>query len=154
SGRRQNGHGCPRPADPDPGKIPMPLEEVVAAKSMLPPAAIARPQLLPASLEGTGVSEALLLALLLKALQRGIADLPGLVDLLRLPGHVVTALLDQAIARKLVRITGAEARSAILVLTYSLTPAGRAAAVEAAGRSRYLGPAPVGLAAYADQMRR
>jgi predicted ATPase with chaperone activity len=113
-----------------------------------------RPQAGPASVAETGVSPALLLALLLKALQRGVDDLPGLVDLLRLPGHVVTALLDEAVARKLVKVSGAEARSTIPVLNYALTPAGRTAAAEAAERNGYLGPAPVGLEAYAGQMRR
>jgi hypothetical protein len=113
-----------------------------------------RPQAVPASVEETGISAAMLLALLLKGLQRGIDDLTGLVDLLRLPGHVVTALLDEAVGRKLVKVSGAEARSTIPVLNYALTPAGRAAAAEAAERNGYLGPAPVGLEAYAGQMRR
>jgi hypothetical protein len=114
----------------------------------------ARPQALPGSVEATGVSPAMLLALLLKGLLRGIDDLPGLVDLLRLPGHVVTALLDEAVARKLVKVAGAEARSTIPVLNYALTAAGRSAAAEAAERNGYLGPAPVGLEAYAGQIRR
>jgi hypothetical protein len=113
-----------------------------------------RPQAAPVSVEETGVSGAMLQALLLKGLHRGIHELPGLVELLRLPGQVLTALLDEAVARKLIKVSGASERGTIPMLDYALTAAGRAAADEAVERNAYLGPAPVGLDAYAKQMRR
>src|SRR4051812_10175364 len=90
-----------------------------------------RPQAVPASVEETGVSAAMLQTLLLKALHRGVHELPGLVELLRLPGHVLTALLDEAVARKLIKVSGASERSTIPMLDYALTAAGRGAAAEA-----------------------
>ena len=108
----------------------------------------------PASAAATGVSHATLFSLVLKALHGGRAEnLPELVQLLKLPGHIISGLVDEAIALDLLKVTGAAGDSPLPILMYSLTIAGRAAAAEALERNGYIGPAPVGLQAYRDQVK-
>src|SRR5471030_2521532 len=100
-------------------------EQIDTALHMMPPA-------LPSSVENTGVSRGMLHALLLKAIYRGGVDsLPSISEMLRLPSHVVGILIEEAIEQKLLKVTGATARVTLPVLTYSLTAAGRVAAIEA-----------------------
>src|ERR1700741_2419894 len=123
-------------------------EQIDAALHMMPPA-------LPSSVENTGVTRSTLHALLLKALYRGGVDsLPGLGETLKRPSHVVGTLIEEAVEHKLLKVTGATARSTLPVLTYSLTPAGRLAAIEALEKNQYIGPAPVGLSAYTARAKR
>jgi len=123
-------------------------EQIDAALHMMPPA-------LPSSVEGTGVSRSTLHALVLKAIYRGGVDsLPGLSEMLKLPSHVIGTLVEEAIEQKLLKVTGATARSTLPVLTYSLTQAGRLASIEALEKNQYIGPAPVSLSAYTERARR
>ena len=101
-----------------------------------------------------GVSRATLQALLLKAIYRGGVDsLPGLSQTLKLPSHVIGTLIEEAIDQKLLKVTGATARITLPVLTYSLTPSGRSAAIEALEKNGYIGPAPVSLSAYSERAK-
>ncbi len=123
-------------------------EQIDTALHTMPPA-------LPATVEATGVSRATLHALLLKAIFRGGVDsLPGLSQTLKLPSHVIGTLIEEAIDQKLLKVTGATARITLPVLTYSLTSAGRAAAIEALEKNGYIGPAPVALSAYSERAKR
>ena len=98
-------------------------EQIDTALHTMPPA-------LPSSLDATGVSRSTLHSLLLKALYRGGVDsLPGLGQTLRLPSHVISTLIEEAIEQKLLKVTGATARITLPVLTYSLTASGRLAAI-------------------------
>jgi hypothetical protein len=123
-------------------------EQIDTALHSLPPA-------LPSSIENSGVSRSTLHALLLKAIYRGGVDsVPGLSETLRLPSHIVGTLVEEAIEHKLLKVTGAASRTAMPVLTYSLTAAGRVAAMEALEKNQYIGPAPVSLAAYTERAKR
>jgi hypothetical protein len=123
-------------------------EQIDTALHTMPPS-------LPASVDGTGVARSTLHGLLLKALYRGGVDsLPGLSQTLKLPSHVIGTLIEEAIEQKLLKVTGATARITLPVLTYSLTAAGRLAAIEATEKSSYIGPAPVSLAAYTERAKR
>ena len=85
-------------------------EQIDAALQMMPPA-------LPSSVENTGISRSTLHALVLKALYRGGVDsLPGLSEMMKLPSHVVGTLVEEAIEQKLLKVTGATARSTLPVL--------------------------------------
>jgi hypothetical protein len=79
---------------------------------------------------------------------------PKLVDSLRLPLGVVEEILQSAVDQKLIEITGSEPGLSIPILTYSLTELGREWAHEALEQNRYVGPVPVPLAAYCDQIKR
>ena len=84
-------------------------EQIDAALHMMPPA-------LPSSVENTGVTRSTLHALVLKGLYRGGVDsLPGLSEMLKLPSHVVGILVEEAIERKLLKVTGAAERSTLPV---------------------------------------
>jgi hypothetical protein len=124
------------------------LEQLDAVLRMMPPPA-------PTSASETGIPSRTLLRLLLKAMIVSASDTaPKLSESLRLPLGVVEEMLQSAVDQKLVEITGSEAGVAIPILTYSLTEVGREWAQEALEQSRYVGPVPVSLAAYCDQIKR
>jgi hypothetical protein len=124
------------------------LEQLNAVLQMSPPA-------MPNTVAETGIAERTLLSLLLKAMYSGGADtVPKLSDLLKLPPSVLQGMLQEANAQKLVKIIGTEGQSAIPVLTYALTEGGREAAADATKQSKYLGPAPIRLQAYVEQLAR
>ena len=110
----------------------------------------------PKSLEESGVSQAVLSSLLLKFMyveqRESIADL---MPALRLPYNIIKQLFEDVAARELVQVLGATAGSsgvAIGEVRYSLTQRGREAAAEAMERNLYIGPAPVSLAAFQEQI--
>ena len=124
------------------------LEQLNAVLQMAPPG-------LPASVAETGVGRRALLALLLKTLHSAGADnIPALAGQLKLPSSVVGGLVEEAIEQKLLKVTGSNGRTTMPVLTYSLAESGRDAVAEAQQRSRYVGPAPVSLQSYIDQIGR
>lgn len=124
------------------------LEQLNAVLQMTPPA-------LPGSVAETGIGRRALLALLLKTLHNGGADnIPALAGQLRLSSSVVGSLVEEAIEQKLLKVTGSNGRTTMPVLTYSFTETGREAVGEALQRSRYVGPAPVSLQSYIDQVNR
>jgi len=121
-------------------------EQIVALQPLSRPA-------MPATAEGTGVARSTLISLVLKALHRAGADnTPALAQLLCLPGNVVQDLVEEAVERKLLRVTGSNRGGAIPVLTYSLANAGRNAVADALDRNQYIGPVPVSLQAYRDRV--
>jgi hypothetical protein len=123
-------------------------EQVDAALQMSPPS-------LPATADETGISPSTLDALLLKGMHyAGVDTVPGLVELLRLPSAVVSSLLQQAVEQGYLKVTGSDSRAALPVLSYSLTPTGRTAALAAWERNRYVGPAPVSLRAFSERIMR
>jgi hypothetical protein len=107
----------------------------------------------PKSLRETGLSQGLIEELTLKQLQAGgILDLSGLVERIALPGVVLEPVLAQLREQALV-----EVRSESLErngLRYVLTDRGRAAALDAFGRSGYLGQAPIAFELYTDTLVR
>jgi len=132
-------------------------ENLVALKLVTPEQIVAlqpaaRP-VMPATAEDTEITRSTLVAMLLKALHRAGADnTPALAELLCLPGNVVVNLVEEAVERKLLKVTGSNRRGAIPVLTYSLTGAGRNAVGDALDRNQYIGPVPVSLRAYRDRV--
>jgi len=121
-------------------------EQIVALQPLSRPA-------MPATAEDTGVARSTLTSLVLKALHRAGADnTPALAQLLCLPGNVVQDLVEEAVERKLLRVTGSNRGGAIPVLTYSLANAGRNAVADALDRNQYIGPVPVSLQAYRDRV--
>ena len=134
------------------------LAENLVALDLVTPEQIDALQLLPrpvmpSTAEATGVARSTLITLLLKGLHRAGADsLPALAELLCLSGPVVAGLVEEVVEAKLLKVTGSNRRGALPVLTYSLTPAGRAAVADALDRNKYIGPAPVSLQAYRDRV--
>ena len=124
------------------------LEQLNAVLQMTPPPT-------PASLADTGIPSRSLMGLVLKAIQGGGIDtVPRLVELLKLPSSVVQTLAQEGVDHRFLKIMGSEGTGSMPVLTYALTEIGRNAAAEAVAQSKYVGPAPVALNSYIEQVKR
>ncbi len=107
----------------------------------------------PRSVAATGLPEIFLVDLAAKAmLLRGISHLTELAQLLRLPAVALEELLGSMRTERLVELTR---RGAVQGdVSFALTDAGRARASESLRKCFYVGPAPVALEAYVQQVRR
>jgi len=109
----------------------------------------------PMTLKETGLGPGLALNLLLKfMLRESLETQSEIAAALKLPHQVTRELLDEAVARKLVASLGTVARGLTAVIRFALSEDGQAAALAAFEQNRYLGPAPVPLAAYQRQLAR
>lgn len=121
-------------------------EQIAATLNSAPP--------VPDSLAETGISERNLQSLALKFMHveacQTILDLAGRM---KLPRRLIQELIQDAIQQRLVGATGATSDLA-LSTRYALTEAGRNAAREALDQNLYIGPAPVSLAAYREQIEK
>jgi predicted ATPase with chaperone activity len=107
----------------------------------------------PGSVADTGVAQRSLLNLLLKFMHiEACETLLDLAERLKLPRRVVQQLLDEAVQQRLVQAVGAAPGGLALSIRYALSESGRAAAKEALEQNLYLGPAPVSLMAYHEQI--
>lgn len=112
---------------------------------ILPPAA--------RTVRDTGLDAQLLRSLLLKAASgAGKTALPVLANQLRLTIGVVRELLAPMMAEQLAEV--AWCGDSDIDVHYQLTQAGKQAAAACLARSRYVGPAPVSLAAYRAMVER
>lgn len=103
----------------------------------------------PKSLRETGLDAQLLTELVAKVLsQYGKTHLSVLGNQLRLPVSVLNEVLDSMQAERLIENTWRGETD--LDVRYQLTMAGKQHAAECLARSRYCGPAPVTLQAYAE----
>jgi DNA polymerase III delta prime subunit len=108
----------------------------------------------PRNLVDTGISITSLLRLMLKSmLVDGFETPTDLVDRLKLPFSVVTALLQNAGDKKLVESLGTGGIRSN-ELRYGLTARGRENGQEALNQNMYVGPAPVSLATFCHQTLR
>ncbi|HEX6144422.1 MAG TPA: hypothetical protein VFZ01_17015, partial [Geminicoccaceae bacterium] len=106
----------------------------------------------PREIPDTGLELEFLLNLMLKAMYVVGADRQSrLVDHLKLVPAVVFDLMEEARTRSLIQSLGAAASGEV---RYEPTARGRERASEALAQSPYIGPAPVPLAAYQEQVRR
>jgi energy-coupling factor transporter ATP-binding protein EcfA2 len=108
----------------------------------------------PRSLAETGITERNLLYLMLKFMHvEACETIVDLAEHIRLPRRLVQFLIEIAVQQRLIGATGA-ASDLALSTRYALTEAGRNAARDALDQNHYLGPAPVPLAAYRDQIEK
>ena len=109
---------------------------------------------IPASVAETGISERNLLYLMLKFMHVEAAEsVLQLADRMKLPRRLIQQLIEDAIHQRFIGATGATSDLA-LSTRYALTEAGRNAAKEALDQSVYLGPAPVSLISYQEQIEK
>ena len=106
----------------------------------------------PRTIEETGLSFRLLVELLVKGLfLRGQMKLADLVDFARLPVTVLEPLLAFIRNERMCEVVrSSETETAV---AYNLTDLGRQRAGEYLQKSQYIGPAPVSLSAYVEQVR-
>lgn len=108
----------------------------------------------PSSVEETGLELGVLADLTLKTLYfAGNVSGNEVADRLGLPVGVTTDILDFLRREHLCEVTGGTGRSQG-TLKYSLTSSGITRAGKALERSGYVGPAPVPLSSYVDQVRK
>lgn len=101
----------------------------------------------PKALRDTGLDQAFLVQLVAKAIYAaGKIHLPLLAGKLKLSVNVLREVLDFMLSEQLAESTWRGDTE--LDVQYQLTAAGRVRAAEFLARNRYLGPAPVPLAAY------
>ncbi|HEY1901748.1 MAG TPA: hypothetical protein VGG56_04920 [Terracidiphilus sp.] len=107
----------------------------------------------PANLAATGIEEADLLALLMKLIYTGRLETNRqFVDAIKLPYVIVLDLVQMAVDRQLLRTLGTRAGDSLTDMRYVLTEEGRRWTIDALERLRYVGPAPVTLDQFTDQV--
>lgn len=109
---------------------------------------------IPQSIAETGISERNLLYLMIKFMHvEACETVLDLANRMKLPRRIVQELITEAGHQRYIGATGATSDLA-LSTHYALTESGRAAAREALDQNLYLGPAPVSLAAYQEQIEK
>ncbi|MBV9859965.1 MAG: ATPase [Alphaproteobacteria bacterium] len=109
----------------------------------------------PSTVADTGISQRNLLNLLLKFMHiESRETVPELADSLKLSQRVIEQILDDAAHQNYIQARGSVAGGVGTSIRYALSDQGRTAAKEAFEQNAYLGPAPVSLAAYQEQVQR
>jgi len=107
----------------------------------------------PANIAATGLEEADLLALLMRLIYTGrLESNRQFVEAIKLPYHIVLDLVQMAVDRQLLRTLGTRDAESVVDMRYVLTEAGRLWTIDALERLRYVGPAPVTLNQFTDQV--
>ena len=76
----------------------------------------------------------------------------SLLRRIKLPYHVVLDLVNMAVDRALLRTLGTRDSDSLMDMSYTLTDEGRRWTIDALERLRYVGPAPVTLEEFTDQV--
>ena len=109
---------------------------------------------IPSSVADTGITERNLLYLMIKFMHvEACETILQLAERMKLPRRVLQQLVEDAIHQRLLGATGATSDLA-LSTHYALTESGRTAAREALDQNVYMGPAPVSLAGYREQVEK
>ena len=107
----------------------------------------------PANIKATGIDENDLIALLMKLIYGArLQTVRNFIEAIKLPYHIVSELVRMAIDRQLVHTLGTRNSDNLLDMSYAMTDEGRRWTVDALGRSRYTGPAPIPIAAFSEQV--
>ncbi|HWB48373.1 MAG TPA: hypothetical protein VG651_04625 [Stellaceae bacterium] len=109
----------------------------------------------PSSAADTGIVPRNLLNLMLKLMFiESLGTVSDLSQRMKLSRRIVEALLADAAQLRLVQAMGAGPGDSALSIRYALGEQGRTAARDALEQNLYLGPAPVPLSAYQEQIQR
>lgn len=109
----------------------------------------------PETIEQSGVGHRLLVDLVLKLIHvEGLATVSALSARSRLPIALLSELLDEFRQLMLLETLGTQGRDLAAELRYALTGKGQDWAMAALERSQYVGPAPVSLEAFREQVAR
>ena len=109
----------------------------------------------PLSIEDTGLSVASLLNLMVKVIHLNAETTTSEIgSILKLPPGAVHTLIAQAKERNLLDTLGAARQGGSTEVRYTLTAKGAEWARQAMDQNEYVGPAPVPLAAYSQQIAR
>lgn len=109
----------------------------------------------PRTIDETGLDSGFLLDLLIKNVYRLAHEIPSdMAAEMRLAGSIIGELIEIAREARLIQTMGVRSASVTQEMRYELTDAGRAWALDALGQSEYVGPAPVPMAHYVQQVDR
>ncbi|MBJ3763648.1 ATPase [Maribius pontilimi] len=159
----------PQPAKPaEPSPPPMaedaepavPTPDTMTVPSNQTRAALARQQLFlpgkpPKTISETGLSDAYLINLVCKVMHSGGTMTPAeIADVVKLPKLVCRQLIKLMTEKMLVEAQGLETSDIKSDIRYSLTDLGKKWALDAMMVSQYVGPAPVTLKVFEEQIRR
>jgi len=107
----------------------------------------------PKDIAATGIDEAILLALLLKAMYSGrLETIAQFADAIKLPLTIVLDLAQMAVDRHLLYTLGSRNSESLIDMSYAFTEEGRKWTLDAIKRSAYVGPAPVTLEQFTYQV--
>jgi hypothetical protein len=109
----------------------------------------------PSSIKEAGVGHKLLFDLILKLMHvEGLSTVTMLAARSRLPGVLIADLVEEAREFALLESRGARGSDYSAELRYALTGKGHDWAIEALERCQYVGPAPVSLEAFREQVEK
>jgi len=107
----------------------------------------------PANIEATGLDKNELLALMMKLIYTSRLETgQQFSQAIKLPYHVVHDLVKMAVDRQLLYTLGTRETGSLVDLSYTLTEAGRSWTIDAIERQSYVGPAPVTLDEFTQQV--
>jgi hypothetical protein len=107
----------------------------------------------PTDIAATGIDETQLLALLMKLIYTGRLETNRqFVEAIKLPYHLVLDLVQMAVDRALLRTLGSRDSDSLMDMSYAITDEGRRWTIDALQRLRYVGPAPVTIEEFTDQV--
>ena len=117
------------------------------------PARLAHAPPPPRSITETGLEPGFLIDLLVKTIYRMGLEQPSEIGReMKLPVGIVIKLIEAAQSTKLMQTLGQLGASMTAEMRYALTGKGREWALESLAQSEWIGPAPVTLQSYSDQM--
>ena len=107
----------------------------------------------PTSISGTGIASNSLLRLLIKIIYVQNLELASeIANVMKLERSVVNDLFDEALDQKLLESKGSYGNDVRSEIRYSLTSTGKEWTIEAMALSQYIGPAPVSIDNYYQQV--
>ena len=107
----------------------------------------------PADIAATKINETDLLNLLMKLIYAGhLKSIREFVDAIKLPYQIVHDLVQMAVDRQLLRTLGTDDSGSMLDMGYAFTDQGRIYSIDALEQSRYVGPAPVTIEEFVNQV--
>jgi len=110
---------------------------------------------MPKTMAETGIAQGNLMGLMLKFMHLEACEIePDLTARIKLPQRLVQQMLDECVQRALIQSLGSVNLGNMTYIRYKLSERGRALALEAMSQNLYLGPAPVPLAAFQEQVIR
>ena len=108
----------------------------------------------PTSLAETGIDASEILSLLLKIIYvERLHTIPEFANVIKLPPHLVAELVQTAVERHFLEAAGT-ADSQFATIRYTLSAQGKHHATEAMQQCRYVGPVPVTINDFTDQVAR
>ena len=107
----------------------------------------------PANISATGLDDADLLGLLMKLIYTGRLETNRqFVEAIKLPYHIVLDLVQMAVDRQLLRTLGTRDAESVVDMRYVITESGRHWTIDALERLRYVGPSPVTIEQFTEQV--